>query len=51
MKAWPKLGVPSKISLLKDLAGILSGHRSLFGNDNGALKVVKELKELLLSNS
>jgi hypothetical protein len=51
-----KLGIPSKISLLKDLAGdILEGGMSLFERGRalrGNLEIIKEPKEpLLLSNS
>jgi hypothetical protein len=58
MKTGSRLRYPSKISLLKDLAGgILEGRGPLLGAffmraRAGAFEIVKELKEqLLLSNS
>jgi hypothetical protein len=56
MKTGSELGIPSKISLLKDLAGdVFEGDRSFPGEGTrlrGNLEIVKELKEtLLLSKS
>jgi hypothetical protein len=53
MKTGSKLGIPSKISLLKDLAGILlEGGRPWGTRLRGNLEIVKEPKEpSLLSNS
>jgi hypothetical protein len=52
MKAESELGIPSKISLLKDLAEDIPGGSTSGGRLGGNLEIVKDPKEpTLLSNS